>query len=112
MRGCADEVRGQLVWGEGFHLQLAEADERATEVRQITAASIDKTHHGNGFASVFSHDIQRFLNTPAASHDVFYHEKLVSRVDYKAAPQHEFVIFFFRKNMGQPQLTRDFVPHD
>ena len=99
-RWSASQVGRNLIAREGLHRHLHETNEWAAEVRPLPAAAIDDYSHAGDLAAVLPNDVDRFLYSPAARHNIFGDNELFVRRNLKAAAQHQSAGFLFREDVA------------
>jgi hypothetical protein len=101
--GNTGQILRHLVGLERFHVHFDQADEWATIIWPLTAASIDDYPDAGDLAAALPHNVDRFLNPPATGDDVFRHNNPLVRPDLETAPEDEAARVFFREDVAFSQ---------
>jgi hypothetical protein len=101
-----------VVGCESLDVHFDQANESAPVIRPLATAAIDDDADAGDFPAVRVDDIDRFLDAPAAGHDVFGYNEPFVRPDLKTAPQDETTGFFFDEDVALPEGAAHFLTDD
>jgi hypothetical protein len=91
---------------------LYETEERAAEVRKISAAAVDDCRDAFNHSASRADDFQGLLDAAAPGDNIFHDQKAVAGFDLKPSAQDQAVFLLLRKNMRKPEGARHFVSDD
>lgn len=80
--------------------------------RCVSGGAVNQHRAGDGNAAPRLDDVCAFDYASSAGNDIFRDEDFFARCDFKIAAKNEFVVFLFRKNEADAELSRDFLSDD
>lgn len=110
--GSAGQIGWEFVGFEGLDVELHQTHKRRAEVGQSSTATVDEGCDGDDVATSGADDVEGFLDSSAAGHDVLDDEEFVAGMDFKSSPEDEFALFFFGEDVREAEVARDFVTDD
>jgi hypothetical protein len=78
----------------------------------LVTTPVNQAANSHNFSAKIFNDIDCFLNLSASGHDIFGHDKALTRRNLKSASQNQFSILFLGENMAFTEDSPNFLSND